>query len=262
MGRLEVRICGARSMGDTRRASTPDLYVKVMMGDRKKNRPSYKTKVARSSLHPVWNEVVKFHVADYDTEQVVFELWNNNVIVDDLMGLYALSVNGLRRGVVSDICAILEGTGSTSVELHLQVLAVDFGADPAPNSTVVDSIEEYDPDAVTQAVTTTTGVRKDACAEGVESAQKLSRDEPVMGIPLLAQVAPPPPPLLQPVYAQQPTYVQQAPPYAPQMAPQLLYVQQVQPASQPIYHQHAPLQSGYDGSAQQSCQYMYRPSPL
>ncbi|CAC9518136.1 putative c2 domain protein [Leishmania infantum JPCM5] len=245
MGRLEVCICGARNIGDTRKAGAPDPYVKVVMGDRKKTQSKYKTKVASSSLHPVWNEVVKFQVADYDSEQIVFELWNNNVIVDDLMGAYALSLNGLTRGVVSDLWVILKGTGLSSAELHLQALAVDFGVDPQPSSMVVRSIEEYNAAAATKHAMNTTELKQVACADDLDCVQKPSSSEPAIGIPLQAQVALPPKPQSQPFYTQQPTYAQQA-----------------QPPPHPIYYQQAPLQGSYYGAPPQPPQCMYGPSPI
>ncbi|CAG9579233.1 putative c2 domain protein [Leishmania major strain Friedlin] len=274
MGRLEVCICGACNIGGTRKAGIPDPYVKVVMGDRKKAHIKYKTKVVSSSLNPVWNEVLTFQVADYDSEQIVFELWNKNVIVDDLMGVYALSLNGLTRGVVSDLRVILTGTGLSSPELHLQVLAVDFGVDPQPSSMVVRSIKEYNAAAVTNPVMTATEMKKVTCADDFDSVQKPSSSEPAMGIPLQAQVAPPPQPLLQPVYNQQPTFVQQAQPYPLQPAPpvmylqppppppQVVYVQQAQPLPHPIYYQQASPPGSYYGAPQQPYQCMYGPSPI
>ncbi|CBZ29136.1 putative c2 domain protein [Leishmania mexicana MHOM/GT/2001/U1103] len=274
MGRLEVRICGARNIGDTRRAGIPDPYVKAVMGDRKKTRRKYTTKVVGSSLHPVWNEVVKFPVADEDSEQIIFELWNNNVIVDDLMGVYSLSVNSLTRGVVSDMWVTLKGTGLSSAELHLQVLAVDFGADPQPSSMLVRSIEECKAAAATKPVMAAAEIQKATCADDFDSVQNPSFSGPAMGILLQAPVAPPPQPLLPSIYNQQPAYVQQAKPYPLQPAPPVMYLQpptlppqvvyqhHAQPPHQPTYYQQAPPQGSYYRAPQQPYQYMYGPSPI
>jgi hypothetical protein len=142
MGRLEIRVCGARNIANLQKVGKPDPYVKVKMGDKKKTQIKYKTRVIENNLNPVWNELFKFQVADYDSTQVVFELWNDNVMVDDLLGSYSLSIDGLTRGVVRDMWAILAGTKGSSSELHLRILAVDFGRDPAPTDAVISSLEQ------------------------------------------------------------------------------------------------------------------------
>lgn len=142
MGRLEIRVCGARNIGNVQVIGKPDPYVKVKTGDKKKKTQcNYKTRVVENNLNPVWNELFKFQIGDIDATQILFELWNDNVLVDDLLGTYALSINGLKRGVVEDMWCILSGTKMSSAELHLRVLAVDFGRDPQPADTVVSSIE-------------------------------------------------------------------------------------------------------------------------
>lgn len=142
MGRLEIRVCAGRNVANLQKVGKPDPYVKVKMGDKKKTQMKYKTRVIENNLNPVWNELFKFQVADYDSTQVLFELWNDNVLVDDLLGSYNLSINGLTRGVVVDTWAILSGTKGSSSELHLRILAVDFGRDPAPTDRVIDSLEQ------------------------------------------------------------------------------------------------------------------------
>lgn len=142
MGRLEIRVCGARNIANLQKVGKPDPYVKVKMGDKKKTQIKYKTRVIENNLNPVWNELFKFQVADYDSTQVLFEVWNDNVLVDDLLGSYSLSIDGLTRGVVRDMWAILTGTKGSSSELHLRILAVDFGRDPAPTDVILSSLEQ------------------------------------------------------------------------------------------------------------------------
>ncbi|KPA73835.1 putative c2 domain protein [Leptomonas pyrrhocoris] len=142
MGRLEIRVCAARNIANLQKVGKPDPYVKVKMGDNKKTQMKYKTRVIENNLNPVWNELFKFQVADYDSTQVLFEVWNDNVLVDDLLGSYSLSIDGLTRGVVRDMWAILTGTKGSSSELHLRILAVDFGRDPAPTDVLVSSLEQ------------------------------------------------------------------------------------------------------------------------
>ncbi|KPI83985.1 putative c2 domain protein [Leptomonas seymouri] len=142
MGRLEIRVCGARNIANLQKIGKPDPYVKVRMGDKKKTQVRYKTRVIENNLNPVWNELFKFQVADYESTQVLFELWNDNVLVDDLLGSYNLSIDGLTRGVVKDMWAILTGAKGSSSELHLRILAVDFGRDPGPGDVVISSLEQ------------------------------------------------------------------------------------------------------------------------
>ncbi|GET91076.1 hypothetical protein, conserved [Leishmania tarentolae] len=141
MGRLEIRVCGARNVANVQKVGTPDPYVKVKLVNHMKSPIKYKTRVAENSLSPVWNELFKFQVADYDSTQVLFELWNDNVIVDDLLGSYRLSLNGLTRGVVVDTWVLLEGTKGSTSELHLRILAVDFGRDPGTGDRLTVSLE-------------------------------------------------------------------------------------------------------------------------
>lgn len=284
MGRLEVRICGARHIGDTQKVGIPDPYVKIIMGDKKKTQIKYKTKVVNNNLNPVWNEIAKFQIADYDCAQVVFEVWNDNVMVDDLLGSYALSVNGLQRGVVHDMWAILTGTKLSSAELHLQVLAVDFGVEPQPGSRRVASIEEYINTTAAKPVMSATETGGGAAATTSASAtfDPVKKPEPVTGIPLAAPASPyaPQQPAYyqqqpqqpQPVqYVQQPPppqqviYVQQAPP-----PPQVVYMQPPQAPPQQVYYQQGPPplqqqpppQPGYYGPSAPQQQYYYGPTRL
>ncbi|EPY17507.1 c2 domain protein [Strigomonas culicis] len=142
MGRLEIRVCGARNIGDVQKVGTPDPYVVIRMGEKKDaDYCKYKAPIADNTLNPTWNTTYKFQVADPNTTQIRFEVWNDNVFVDDLLGSYNLSLNGLHRGVVRDFWAILTGTKLSSAELHLRILAADFGLDPSPGEIITASIE-------------------------------------------------------------------------------------------------------------------------
>lgn len=283
MGRLEVRVCGARNIGDTQKVGIPDPYVKIIMGDRKKTQIKYKTKVVNNNLNPTWNETAKFQIADYDSAQVVFEVWNDNIMVDDLLGSYALSVNGLQRGVVHDMWAILTGAKLSSAEIHLQVLAVDFGVEPQPGSRQFSSIEEYISNTAAKPVMSATET-SGAPFTTSNDFDPVKKPSPVMGIPLQpTQTAappsyaqqqvqyvqqPPPPQQQQQFYPPQPqvVYVQQAPPPPPQPQPQpqVVYVQQ--PPQQAAYYQQGPppppqpqQQYGYYGPSAPQQQFYYRP---
>ncbi|CAD2213948.1 C2 domain containing protein, putative [Angomonas deanei] len=121
-----------------------DPYVKVKYGDKKNKKTfiKYRSRVIENSQNPTWNELFKFQIADYDSSQILFEVWNDNVVSDDLMGSYSLSLNSLEKGVVKDYWAILTGTQKSSSELHIRILAVDFGFEPASGTKVITSLED------------------------------------------------------------------------------------------------------------------------
>ncbi|KAH9600945.1 C2 domain [Trypanosoma melophagium] len=127
MGKLQVCICGARNLHDSQVISLPDPYCRIRLGDK-----SYKTKIIDNTLNPVWNETFRFQVADENSVQLCVELWNKNIIVDDIMGSYNLSLSNLTRGVVQDSWYMLAHS-KTNAELHIRVLACDFGKDPLPS---------------------------------------------------------------------------------------------------------------------------------
>ncbi|ESL12091.1 hypothetical protein TRSC58_00147 [Trypanosoma rangeli SC58] len=126
MGKLQVCICGARNLHDSQIIGMPDPYCRVRLGDYR-----YKTKVVKDSLNPVWDETFRFQVADEATAQLCVELWNENIITDDLMGTYRLSLSNMTRGVVHDDWYLLNHS-KTNAELHLRILACDFGSNPKP----------------------------------------------------------------------------------------------------------------------------------
>jgi hypothetical protein len=127
MGRLDVRIVEARNLPDTQWVSKPDPYVKVKLENQ-----SHKTRVMENDLNPKWDEVFKFIVADENTSQLRMELWNSNVVSDEFLGQYVLSLTGLTRGMVRDEWFLLQQCKSNA-EIHVRLLAVDFGKDPTPD---------------------------------------------------------------------------------------------------------------------------------
>eukprot|EP00796_Vickermania_ingenoplastis_P003649 gene3649-2584_t len=142
MGRFEMRVCSARNVANVQTFGIPDPYVKVSVIDGVTKKPSiYKTAVRKDDLNPVWNELFKFQVADPDKVQIKLELWNDNVLKDDLLGQYDLSINGLEKGVVKDAWLILQKTQISTTELHVRLLAVDFGQTPAPDAKILTSME-------------------------------------------------------------------------------------------------------------------------
>ncbi|CCW71586.1 unnamed protein product [Phytomonas sp. Hart1] len=145
MGRLEVRVCAALNVGNIQKIGKVDPYVKVKLQEQRSVKVKYRTRVVENSLDPVWDELFKFKITDSETTQMLFELWNDNISVGDLLGSCRLSLNEMKRGVVQDKWVILTGRKFTTAELHLRVLAVDFGHEPGPGDAVLGSLEEDTP---------------------------------------------------------------------------------------------------------------------
>ncbi|CAJ1991253.1 C2 domain containing protein [Leishmania donovani] len=124
MGKIEVTVCAARKLHDCQLIGLPDPFVRLVMGDKK-----YKTQVVKNSLNPAWGETFRFHIPDEMSTQLRLEVWNKCTYSDDLMGYYTLSLGGLTKGIVKDQWYILEKS-KTQAELHVRLLAVDFGALP------------------------------------------------------------------------------------------------------------------------------------
>src|SRR3989338_6463188 len=126
MGRIDVRIVEARNLPNTETIGQPDPFVNVSLEN-----TQHKTSVASSTLNPKWDEVFKFVVADPDSAQLELKLWNKNLVSDTFMGQYRMSIAGLTKGVVKDVWCLLQQCKSNA-EIHIRLLAHDFGADPAP----------------------------------------------------------------------------------------------------------------------------------
>ena len=124
MGRLDIRICAARNLPDTQMIGKPDPYVIVKLENQ-----THRTSVCENQTNPTWNEVFKFQVADQNSAQLRFELWNKNMMSDEFLGCYHLSIGGLFRGVVKDEWYLLQQC-KTNAELHIRMMAHDFGNEP------------------------------------------------------------------------------------------------------------------------------------
>eukprot|EP00754_Rhynchopus_humris_P035118 Rhum_TRINITY_DN16690_c0_g1::Rhum_TRINITY_DN16690_c0_g1_i1::g.164058::m.164058 len=124
MGKLEVTVVAARDLANQSTFGTSDPYVIVKVGSR-----DSKTATQNSTLAPKYDETFKFLVADEASEQLRVEVWDHNVVSDTAMGHYNLSLSGLVRGRPCDEWYLLNGTKSG--EIHLRVLAVDFGQQDA-----------------------------------------------------------------------------------------------------------------------------------
>jgi len=129
MGRLDVRVVEARNLADTQWISKPDPYVIISLENQR-----HKTKVMDNQTSPKWDEVFKFTVADENSSQLRMELWNKNVVNDELLGMYVLSIANLKRGIVKDEWYLLQRS-KTKAELHVRICAHDFGDLPTEAET-------------------------------------------------------------------------------------------------------------------------------
>ncbi|KAG8347699.1 hypothetical protein TRVL_01485 [Trypanosoma vivax] len=124
MKRLQVCVCGARNLRDTDMLSLPDAYCSVRVGDK-----TVKTKVVHNNCDPVWNETFRFNLTDETNTQVCIELWDKNVLTEDILGSYCFSLSSLTMGIVEDSWFLLSHS-KTDAEIHIRVLACDFGRKP------------------------------------------------------------------------------------------------------------------------------------
>jgi len=213
MGRLDVRIVEARNIPDIETFGKPDPYV-IMKLETQVQR----TSVQKSTYHPKWEEVFKFTVADENSSQLHFEVWNKNLVSDDFIGKYSLSLSGLVRAEVRDEWILLQQC-KAQAELRIRVMALDFGRQPANAPT---SPATVPPQATPQ-------------APPQYQQQQYATQQP--------QYAPPPQPA---PYPQQQAYPQQAYPqqaYPPQSYPPQAYPQQ--PYAQSAYPQQSYAPQGY-----------------
>jgi len=86
----------------------------------------YKTATQNRTLDPQFHEHFDFQVADENSAQIHFRVYNKCIASDDFMGEYYMSVSGLIRGVPKEEWALL--VNAKSGELHVQLVAEDFGA--------------------------------------------------------------------------------------------------------------------------------------
>ncbi|ORC84809.1 c2 domain protein [Trypanosoma theileri] len=254
MGKLQVCICGARNLHDSQVISLPDPYCRVRLGDK-----SYKTKVIDNTLNPVWNETFRFQVADENTVQVCIELWNKNVIVDDIMGSYNLSLSNLTRGVVQDAWYMLAHS-KTNAELHLRVLACDFGKDPLPSDMWKVTTDINNDPALKPGAKPPTGGAPATISSNPNNTPMNPNVGPAIaqGIPVQYPPQPQPQGYYQPSPPPQPQgYYQPSPP--PQ--PQGYYQPSPPPQPQGYYQPPPPQPQGYYQQPPPQPQGYYQPSP-
>eukprot|EP01059_Diplonema_ambulator_P033566 TRINITY_DN709_c0_g2_i2.p1 TRINITY_DN709_c0_g2~~TRINITY_DN709_c0_g2_i2.p1 ORF type:complete len:231 (+),score=61.33 TRINITY_DN709_c0_g2_i2:62-754(+) len=199
MGKLDVRIVGCRNLSNTETFGVSDPYVVVSCEGKK-----YRTTTKKQTLNPEWNEKFTFMLADEASARLEMEVWDANVMVDSPMGRYAVALDGLVRGVVSDKWYMLQG--AKTGEIRVRVMAVDFGKSPAPSAPPQQTVSQAPPPQPQQPVY-----------------QYPPQPQPVYQAPYYPPQAPPSPPAAAypPNYAYFPPPPQQAvpPPPLPYQAP-------------------------------------------
>lgn len=205
MGRLDIRICEARNLPDVQTLGKPDPYCIVRCENQQ-----HKTRVIDDNLNPKWEEVFKFQIADENSAQLRLELWNKNLVSDELLGIYSLSISSLKKGLVSDKWYLLQNCKGNA-ELRIRMCALDFGPDPTPEE------------------------KAQVAQLGGQPAPAIPFAGPAFGVAYVAPVIAP-----APQYPPQPVYAppqQPYPPAAPYGAPQqpAYGFQQPQYGQQPAY---------------------------
>eukprot|EP01060_Flectonema_neradi_P039156 TRINITY_DN8509_c3_g1_i1.p1 TRINITY_DN8509_c3_g1~~TRINITY_DN8509_c3_g1_i1.p1 ORF type:complete len:377 (+),score=56.01 TRINITY_DN8509_c3_g1_i1:146-1132(+) len=124
MGKLDVRIVGAKNLANTQHIGTSDPYCVVSCEGKK-----YRTTTINNSLNPSWGEKFTFMVADPASSRLHIEIYNHNMMHDDKMGHYSLGLAGLVRGKVSEGEYILKDCKKGTIIVRMK--AEDFGEDPS-----------------------------------------------------------------------------------------------------------------------------------
>lgn len=241
MGRLEIRVIAVRNIGKIERHGKPDPYVKIKHGDKKEGtKVSYRTRTLQNiETFGTYDEIFKFQINDSDKDQLRFELMNENVVIDDVIGTYTLSLNGLTRGIVKNYWAILQGTRVSSAEIELDILAVDFGADPTPGAKTFVCIEDTKKG---KPITSTEAIAATTTPFASTNAVQTPYPQAPQGLPQkVTYGAPPPPQQLMPGYnlnpqppMPQPQYYRAPQPLPPQ--PQQQYYAPPPPQQQQQYY--------------------------
>jgi hypothetical protein len=130
MPRLDVRVVGVTGFKNIQTFGKIDPYCVVKLGNNQ-----FKTSAAADTTEPVWNADFKFNVADTDSTQLHVEVWDKNLVSDDRLGVYNMSLSGLVRGVPETRKVLLQQCKGNA-ELTVVVTAVDFGILPQPGQHV------------------------------------------------------------------------------------------------------------------------------
>lgn len=103
MPHLDLRICAARNLPNIEMFGKIDPYCTVEFEGKQ-----WRTRTIKHSTNPEWMDVFKFTVADQNSSQLHFRVWDENTISDSLIGEARVSISGLQRGTVRDEWVLLE----------------------------------------------------------------------------------------------------------------------------------------------------------
>ena len=96
---LELEVIGARELFN-KKGRAIDAYCKVRLGT-----TEYKTGVAKRTSDPVWGETFVLDF-DADTDQVVFEMWDQETFgADQLLGVAVTSMEEVKKGYMQTVAA-------------------------------------------------------------------------------------------------------------------------------------------------------------
>lgn len=141
MGRLDVHVYGARNLINAQFVGTIDSYAtaSVAQSSHQRDASLQKTHVVENDQNPQWDVTFSFEVSDGNSAQVTIQIWNSNIIRDDLLAECTVSVAGLVRGRLKSGWYQLQHASGTP-EVHIGLTAVDFGSLPPATDFLV---EEY-----------------------------------------------------------------------------------------------------------------------
>eukprot|EP00759_Apiculatamorpha_spiralis_P011184 PhF_6_TR18611/c0_g1_i2/m.27196 len=122
MGKLSVTIIAARNLSSKDTFGSGDPYVIASVGPRQ-----FRTSVKKGA-NPVWNETFTFQIADAQSEQLVLKVMDSDMVSDDDVGSYVLSLSALVRGQPSEHWHLLQR--AKQGELNVRLVAEDFGLLP------------------------------------------------------------------------------------------------------------------------------------
>ena len=125
MGKLTCIIMEARNLHNPQMLGSIDPYVKIKQGNN-----VFKTEPEENTTEPHWEARFVFQVADENSAQIEFEMWNKNLVSDDFLGKYTLSLSGLVMGQPKDEWYLLQQSKSNA-ELRVVLTAEDFGQIPS-----------------------------------------------------------------------------------------------------------------------------------
>lgn len=129
----------------------PDPYVKVTVGHQTKT-----TKVQPKTLHPKWNETLKFSIATLEQlDKILINVRDKDHFYDERLGSCTVNLNSYRDGIRRDIWCELEDIKTGKIHLAITVVAKQASSlssedTSSYNSTTFETIDqtisrEFDP---------------------------------------------------------------------------------------------------------------------